>query len=144
MNAKYLFSISAVMLAGLLWRGDAAAQEIVVIAHKGLATSLSKEEIKQIFLGQKTRWDDNSVIRFVIYAEENIYAAFLKDYIKKTPFQFNNYWKKQVFTGKGIMPKMFKDPQKVVEFVSKTEGAISFGNFQDIGTDFVNIISVIN
>ena len=144
MRTKYLLGLGVVMLVGLLWRGDADAQEIMVIAHKGRAVSLSKEEVKQIFLGQKTLWDDNTAIHFVVYTEENSYNAFLKSFIKKSPTQFTNYWKKRVFTGKGIMPKMFKDAQKVLEFVSNTEGAISFGIFEKLDADSIQTISVVN
>lgn len=129
---------------GIFWHGCAEAEEVALIVHKGNATpaSLPKEEIKQIFLGQKTRWDDNSVIHFVVCTEETSLLTFLKNYVKKTPIQYQNYWKKLVFSGKGIMPKMFDDTQKVLEFVSSTEGSISFISAQAVDAQRVTIITV--
>ena len=128
------------------WRGNADAQDVALIMHKGNVNpgSLSEKEIKEVFLGQKTRWEDNSVIRFVIYTEENVLLAFLKSYVKKTPIQYNNYWKKLVFSGKGIMPKMFDDSQKVLDFVSNTEGAISFVSAKDVDAQRVVVITIAN
>ncbi len=146
-KAKEYLKIISVMLFGgacVLWCGYARAEEIMLITHKGGANTVTmrKEDIKQIFLGQKTRWDDNSVIHFVVCTEEHSLLTFLKNYVKKTPIQYNNYWKKLVFSGKGIMPKMFDTPPKVLEFVSNTEGAISFISAQDVDTERINIVTV--
>lgn len=129
-----------------LWRGHADAQDVALIMHKGKVkpVSLSEQEIKEVFLGQKTRWEDNSVIRFAVYTEDRALLAFLKNYVKKTPIQYNNYWKKLVFSGKGIMPKMFDDSQKVLDFVSNTEGAISFISAKDVDAQRVVVITVAN
>ena len=135
-----------VMCCAAFWRGHADAQDVALIMHKGKIkpVSLSEQEIKEVFLGQKTRWEDNSMIRFAVYTEESALLAFLKSYIKKTPIQYNNYWKKLVFSGKGIMPKMFDDSQKVLDFVSNTEGAISFISAKDVDAQRVIVITVAN
>lgn len=140
-----MFAVLVFMaFCSIFWHGDAQAEEVALIVHKGNANpaSLPKEEIKQIFLGQKTRWDDNSVIHFVVCTEESSLLTFLKKYVKKTPIQYQNYWKKLVFSGKGIMPKMFNDTQKVLEFVSNTEGSISFISAQAVDAQRVTIITV--
>ncbi|GAK51860.1 hypothetical protein U14_03106 [Candidatus Moduliflexus flocculans] len=135
-----------VMCCAALWGGYADAQDVALIMHKGKVkpVSLSEQEIKEVFLGQKTRWEDNSVIRFAVYTEDSALLAFLKSYVKKTPIQYNNYWKKLVFSGKGIMPKMFDDSQKVLDFVSNTEGAISFISAKDVDAQRVVVITVAN
>ncbi len=101
-------------------------QDIVLIGHPDITDSLTPDEVQQIFLGRKTRWSDDSSITFLLYNHDPILEQFLKTYIKKTPFQYKNFWKKQVFTGKGRMPKAFKQLEGVLEFVAATEGAMSF------------------
>jgi hypothetical protein len=72
-----------------------------------------------------------------------VLQRFLKDYVRKTPFQFKNYWKKQVFTGKGRMPKAFKQIEDEINFIANTEGAISFALLDDVtGHDTVKIIPI--
>ena len=139
-----VFIIGFALFCGVVWRGDAEAQDIALIMHKKGSDemSLRKEEVKQIFLGQKTRWDDHSIIHFAVCTEETSLLTFLKRYVKKTPIQNQNYWKKLVFSGKGIMPKMFDDTQKVLEFVSSTEGSISFISAQAVDAQRVTIITV--
>ena len=123
----------------------AADEQLVIIGHKDVADSLKKEDIKQIFLGRKTRWANDEKILFVVFAEKETYTTFLKEFVGKTVFQYKNYWKKQVFTGKGRMPKAFKTSEEVIKYVSSTEGAISFTMSQDVpDDDSVKIIAIEN
>jgi ABC-type phosphate transport system substrate-binding protein len=120
-------------------------EQLVIIGHKNVADSLKKNEVKQIFLGRKTRWENDEKILFVVLAEEPAYTTFLKEYVGKTIFQYKNYWKKQVFTGKGRMPKLFKNGTKLIDYVSSTEGAISFAMVHDVtADDRVKIITIEN
>lgn len=134
-----LFTFFSVLISGPAFAGD---EDIVLVGHQDITDSLTKEEVKQIFLGRKTRWTDDTKITFVIFNDKEIYETFLKTYVRKTPFQYKNYWKKQVFTGKGRMPKFFKHSEDLINFLSQTEGAISFARLQDIDTNVVKIIPV--
>jgi ABC-type phosphate transport system substrate-binding protein len=114
----------------------------VIIGHPEIEDTLTRDEVKQIFLGRKTRWGDDNKIVFVIYNEKEVYDTFLKEYVNKTIFQYTNYWKKQVFTGKGRMPKSFKTCEEVMEFVSATEGSISFVSAGDVDMNLVSILTI--
>jgi ABC-type phosphate transport system substrate-binding protein len=120
----------------------ADTKPIVIISHKNVTDSVKKEDIKEIFLGKKTRWKDNSAILFVVLTDDTVYPTFLKDYVCKTIFQYVNYWKQQVFTGKGRMPKSFANSKDVIQFVADTPGAISFVPEQDMDANLVKLITV--
>ncbi len=99
----------------------------VVIAHaENKAEKFSKDEIKKIFLGKRTKWDDDRKIIFVTLSTGPIHKEFLKTYVGKTPAQYNKYWKKQIFTGKGKPPKSFKTEKQLLDYVSKTKGALGY------------------
>jgi ABC-type phosphate transport system substrate-binding protein len=116
--------------------------DIVLVGNKNVPDTLRKEDVKQIFLGKKTRWQDNSKITFVIFNEKDTFTAFLKTYIRKTYPQYRNYWKKQVFTGKGRMPKSFKQPKELFAFLADTEGAVSFVTAEHIDLKLVKVITI--
>ncbi|MCP4348165.1 MAG: hypothetical protein GY795_21900 [Desulfobacterales bacterium] len=119
----------------------AHAGDIVIIGHKNLPVdSLSREEVKKIFLGKKTRWDNNLKITVVTLQTPETHKSFLKDYIRKTPSQFNIYWKKMIFTGKGRTPKSFETVEQILDFVAAAKGAMSY---IPIGTDN-NKVKIIN
>lgn len=121
----------------------AFAQGFVVIAHKNVEGSLERDDIKHIFLGQKTRWANDIGITFALPADRELCNAFLRKYLGKSYTQYLNYWKKQVFTGKGRMPVFFHDEQALLTFVAQTQGAISIVTPQYANQAQVNIISII-
>ena len=100
--------------------------EVVMIGHENVPDVMTKAQIKQIFLGQTTQWDKQTKINFVLYTEKQTFKVFAKEYIGKTSQQYLNYWKKQVFTGKGNMPKVFDHTSQLIDYISSTKGAISF------------------
>lgn len=103
------------------------ANGAVIIANESVPSStLSDDEVKAIFLGNKTTWENGQKIVFVIQDGTETADDFLKAYVKKSASQYSNFWKKQVFTGKGKAPQSFSSDQELAEFVAKTPGAIGF------------------
>ena len=128
---KRIWLVSVVMLGVLgLFSGQIAAQEpvkAVVVTHGETAQAdIQKKDLKDIYLGRKTTWNDKTPIIFVVLKEGQVHEDFLKDYVGKTPSQFTSYWKQQVFTGKGKMPKEFETEEKLMAYVAKTKGAIGY------------------
>ncbi len=113
------------VLLGLM--SNAFAADYTVIANKSVsAGSLGKNELQAIFLGEKTKWDDGKPIKIVVLEDGNAHKAFLKNVIGKTPSQFENYWKKQIFTGKAAAPKSFGEMSSLVDYVAGQAGAIGY------------------
>lgn len=133
MKNNILIRKAAMIFTGLLFLLQSAvfapfsrAGDILIIANKDVpVSSLSNNEIKRIFLGQKVRWDDNRIITFVILKTE-AHKDFLSRYIGNTPAQYRNYWKKMVFTGKSKSPKSFKKEDELIDYIANTSGAVGY------------------
>jgi len=101
--------------------------EVVVICNDSVsADTMKRRDIKDIFLGKNTRWEDGQKITFVMLSGGDAHESFLREYVGKTPSQFRTYWKKKAFTGKGRIPETFATPEEVIDFVVKTPGAIGY------------------
>jgi ABC-type phosphate transport system substrate-binding protein len=119
--------ITFILFLAFLLPVVSSAGEIVIITNENVTVStLAQEDLKQIFLGKKTSWDNGDKIIFVVQDRLSVKEPFLKTYVKKSASQYDNYWKKQVFTGKGKAPQSFSSEQELVQFVSQTPGAISY------------------
>ncbi len=106
---------------------SATAQAVVVIANKNFGSSdISAEDLAAVFLGKKSTWSSGEDAVFVVYDDEQAQENFMVRYLQKKPSQFKSYWKKQVFTGKGRMPKYLKSKEDVLQFVENNPGAVSF------------------
>jgi ABC-type phosphate transport system substrate-binding protein len=118
-----VFTMVLTLFPAVCLAGDG---DVVVIANPSVhETTLSKKDVGDIFLGKKTSWDDGSKIKFVVLTGAT-HEIFLKSYVNKTEAQFNTFWKKQVFTGKGSPPKELDSNRAMVEFVAQTAGAIGY------------------
>ena len=127
--------ITACLLpTALLSSNQLLAQEIVLISNTDTPVStLSRDEIKRIFLGkQRTLRDGKVKISFAIQQKTEASRLFLKEYVQKNAYQYSIYWKKRVFAGKGKAPQSFTSDQEVVAFVSETPGAVGYVS---MGTD---------
>jgi ABC-type phosphate transport system substrate-binding protein len=120
----------------------AFADDINIIANPNLSIdSLSKHELKNIYLGKKTRWNDGDRIIFVIYESGDVHEKFLKMYIGKSVSQFNNYWKRIVFTGKGKFPRKFNNENELLTFIDETPNAIGYVGNNTV-LDIARVLSV--
>ncbi len=101
--------------------------QIVIIANTSISENeISKNDLKDMFLGIKLKWSDSKDVKLIVLKGTETHEAFLKNYIKKRPYQFKNYWKQMLFTGKSVLPKSTESEDAVLEYVEKTEGAIGY------------------
>jgi len=106
---------------------EASAADVIIICNKDVSeSSLSKSDLKNIFLGKKRAWDNGYKVTFVTLKTGDAHKYFCRNYLNKSTAQFMSHWKKMMFTGKGQMPKAFEKEQEVINFVAKTDGAISY------------------
>ena len=120
-------AIFSFMIAIYLIAPSAGAQDVVLIASPDVPVdSLSASDVENIFLGKKTTWDNGSKIVFYTLKNGAAHEAFLKNYVSKSASQFKTFWKKQVFTGKGKMPKSVGNDQEMTNTITGTGSAIGY------------------
>ena len=119
----------------------AAAADVDIICNKSMTeNTLHRSEIKDIFLGKKSKWSDGKKIVFVTLKESKVHNAFLRKFIGKTAYQYAIYWKKMVFTGKGSLPRSLTKEKDLVDFVASMKGAIGYVS-SETAKDGVKIVS---
>ena len=149
MKQKILMRLILTVFIGTLfafphpeWSAAAAASGLQIIVNNAVPDdSLTKTDIRQIFLGQQSQWSDGNRISIVTSDQNDLNRDFLDNYVGRTPAQFSNYWKKLVFTGKGRMPRSFKTDKSLIEHVAATEGAIGYISAEE-KPDGVKVITV--
>jgi ABC-type phosphate transport system substrate-binding protein len=114
-----------ILTAGALFAPPAFA-EFTLIAHPEAAAAVSKEDVKNILLGVKTKWDNGAAIKLAVLAQGATHDEVVQTFTARTADQFDKYWKKQVFTGKGVAPDQFRTDAEIAAFVAKTPGAFGY------------------
>ena len=105
----------------------AANDDLVIIANPDLTgNAIEQRELQRIYLGKKTRWEDNTSIVPVMLKSGPLHDEFIEGYIDRSVQRFVTYWRQMVFTGKGIPPKSFASETDLVDFVASTPGSVGF------------------
>jgi ABC-type phosphate transport system substrate-binding protein len=98
-----------------------------VIVNKELQIeSISRADLKNIYLGKKSRWDGDIKIEAVTLSSGDTHSCFLTDIVQKTPAQFGIYWKRVIFTGKGVPFHKVECEEDMVSYVESTCGAVGY------------------
>lgn len=126
MGAKMRFYV-IVLFSTFFFCSAAASAELFIVSNESVSTdALSRMEVEHIFLGKKRKWDDGNPIVCGMLEAHDVKDSFLQEYVKKSGSQFAMYWKKMMFTGKGIPPKSFGSEEDLIRFVETTNGAIGY------------------
>jgi ABC-type phosphate transport system substrate-binding protein len=105
----------------------ARAADVAFIAHPDVAaTSLSADDVKGILLGTKAKWDSGGALKLAVFAEGALHEQVVREHTQRSADQFDKYWKKLVFTGKGMLPTTVKTDAEMIDFVAKTPGAFGY------------------
>jgi ABC-type phosphate transport system substrate-binding protein len=116
----------AVVLGALIAAVPAAtAEEIIFIANNSVKTSqISRSEARDVFLGDSSSLRGSHAVPAVLQTGE-VHEAFLQ-FVGRSKSAFQATWRKQVFTGKGMMPHTCNDEDALISYVSATPGAIGY------------------
>ncbi len=146
-----IFAMPAILLLTVFAAGHSYGEvksatvsnpDAFIIANSSVAIdAMTKEDIGEIFLGKKVKWNEGGQIKIAMLKKSGIYEEFVNDFTRKTLHQFHIYWKRLVFIGKGLPPKLFETEEELVNYVARTEGAISYAESL-IKADGVKIIVI--
>ena len=118
-----LLPVIAVLLATCI----AQAQEIMIVSNPSAAlTEISRDQLRDIFIGARTRLADGSRAVPVLLKGGPVHEVFLSRIVGDNPDEFRVRWRRAVFTGQGAMPKEFQSEAALLEYVAVTPGAIGY------------------
>jgi len=106
---------------------NTAIAEVIIIVNKDVTMEfIEKSTISNIYFGNMTKWPDGQTIHVVMLKKGKTHETFVYKLLKSTPSKLKSYWKKVVFTGIGVRPKIFKKEEDMVDYISKTKGTIGY------------------
>lgn len=104
-----------------------AAEVVAVVSVSNPVTTLSKNQIMDIFLGKTGHFPDGSMAVPVDQDEGSAERdAFYLNFAGKSPAQLKAYWSKIIFTGRGQPPREVSNGIEVKKFVAGHRNAIGY------------------
>jgi TonB family protein len=106
---------------------DSLADNLKVIANSSVrADTISKAELKRVFLEERISLADGTHVEPVLMKEGAVQEAFLQKYLGVTEDDLQIYYRTLLFTGRGYIPKVLESDAEVVAYVARTRGAIGY------------------
>ena len=123
---KKLILSSVFAFAASILAVSAGAQVIVIANNSVKASSVSKDDLKDVFTGNANTLKDGSKVVPVLLKDGPANEEFLKAYVGKGDTAYRAGWRSLVFSGQASMPKSLDDDAAAVAFVSKNPGSIGY------------------
>lgn len=104
------------------------ATTTTVIAHPSVAvSSLSRAQLRSIFLMRQVVWPDGTAIKvFVLPASSAPHQQFCREQLQLFPYQLERVWQKLIYSGTGTAPGLLQDKNTMLAMIAKTPGAIGY------------------
>lgn len=141
---KPFMRLTQVLLAVIVTGGTLAAfaQNVVVIANTSVkADSISREELRSVFLLRTRTLKDGSWVEPVLEKGGPTDSTFVKQFLDRDNAEIHTYYQGLVFTGKASMPKELSSDAEVVDYVRRKRGAIGYIS-SSTHADGVKVLSV--
>ena len=117
-----LFAVTASVLVSVVANAD-----FVVIAKSSSSMStISRTNLRDIFLGNKTFLEDGKRVFAVRPSDEKLNASFLESIVGINKEEFETHWRRRLFSGKAIPPKRFENVKQLIDYVADEPNAIGF------------------
>lgn len=107
---------------------EATAQSFKVIVNEANATeTISSNELSDIFLKKKKKWDDGTSIEPVdLSTRSEVREEFSQQIHGRGIGAIRNYWQQAAFSGQGTAPLERSSDAEVVEYVKANPGAVGY------------------
>jgi ABC-type phosphate transport system substrate-binding protein len=105
----------------------ASADVVAVVSAKNAVTSLSRNQVADIFLGKTARFPDGSPAVPIDQAEASVAReAFYTQFTGKSAVQMKAHWSKIIFTGRGKPPKTVANGIEARTLIAANPQAIGY------------------
>src|SRR5687767_5610707 len=119
--------LAFIALALSLGSKAAAADVVAVVSAKNTVTTLSRNQVVDIFLGKASRFPDGRQAVPIDQAEGSAARdGFYATYAGKSPAQVKAHWSKIIFTGRGQPPLAVSNSAEVKKRIVENPSAIGY------------------
>ncbi len=105
----------------------AVASDFNVIINNGsniVSDGLTKEQLKSLYLGYQLYLKGQRVRLVHSDLKSEAMSKFTSVVLGMNSREFSAYWRRKLFSGKGIPPREFDDQQDLVAFIKKNDNTI--------------------
>ncbi len=117
----------------------------VIVNSSNSVTSLTSDEVSQIFLKRMTHWPAGGAVTPVdLPASSSVREAFSRKIHGRSANSIETFWTKQIFSGAAVPPLTLSSDREVIAYVRQNAGAIGYVSATATIPETVRTIEITN
>lgn len=98
-----------------------------VVMHQTIQQPLDVNLLRKIFTGQYGTWPNGDpVIVVMLPIQHPNHAYFVQARLRMFVYQIERIWQQRIYSGRSNPPTILENEQAILEYVSRTPGAIGY------------------
>lgn len=120
--------LGTALLVGAQFVEPASGASLELIAHPECeVATISRSELSKIFLRRLRTWADGTpTVPVDQLPSSEVRNAFSRQVHDRSVVTVEVYWKRMIFSGRGVPPRELAGDAAVIEFVRSTPGAVGY------------------
>jgi ABC-type phosphate transport system substrate-binding protein len=103
------------------------ADDVVVVVNAAKMTTLTRADVRNIFLGRTKTFPDGTPATPVVLKEgSHVREVFNQEVLKKDETQLRAYWVELIFTGRALPPQEVGTEEELRNLVAQNPGYIGY------------------
>ncbi len=125
MVSRRLFFCFVILQCSFFTAQNKVLTDFKIVGNQTACTQLTSSQLKEYFKGKYTLWNSGKSVKIVLHSSQSQHSATLSRLIYNTTQQgVQKYWLSLVFQGRANPPVFLDSDSEIVNYVSKTPGAI--------------------
>lgn len=122
---RRIFSMWGLLFS--LMVNTALAEVVVVVSAQNPTETLSRSELRDIYLGRLNRFSNGAAVEPFDQRESSpVYSEFYRYYLEMTPTQIKAHRSKLIFTGRGRPPPLVTNDVAMANTIATSPRAIGY------------------
>lgn len=120
-----------------------AGDFIIAVAQQRMNERIDKEIVTKAFLGEMTKWPDNSRL-LPAHPKSNsiVFKEFSDQVLETSTSEYLVTWRRKLFSGRGLPPKELSSDSELLDFLKKNSDAMILLKEKPKNTDGLYLVEI--
>lgn len=119
-----LLTLAAFLVVPVVAETKSGSNVSLAFSPNVSSEEINERDLAAVFLGQKRQWSDGTRVKIAILKSPGSQSEVLNIVTDRSPGQYWAHWRNIVFSGRGIMPRVFQSEAALLDYIASEKGAI--------------------
>ena len=104
---------------------SAAREFYAVVSQKDHFREIDNDLVQDVFWGRKTFWSNGDrIMAAQLSFRTEVGNEFIQYILQGRPRQFQSFWRRKLFSGRGYPPRSFETENEIIQYVRRQKNGL--------------------